>query len=132
MNEAFDVARTLKESPDLFPWVILGIVLVIMFKERVMIREFFKSIIDSRKETTVFHAQQNELIRNNTAALQNNTAMLEILKKDRHNMEAKIEHHEKLSEERIAHMQTVVNRIDKTVRESKEDISIILDRTKKQ
>ena len=130
MTEAFDIARELRDAPDLFPWVVLAIVLVVAFKEREVIRDFFTSIIDARKETTAFHAQQNELIRNNTAALQNNTAMLQILKQERDSMAAKLEHHEQMSAERIAHVQTVVNRIDQTTRENRGDISLLTDRTK--
>lgn len=130
MNEALDIAQTFKEYPDLFPWVVLAIILIVAFKERDTIREFFASIISARKETTVFHAQQNELIRNNTAALENNTQMLGILHQERANMIATIEQHEQLSAERVAHLQTVINRIDRTVIVNSENIKLVEDRTK--
>lgn len=129
MNEAIDFARILHDSPDLFPWVVLAIILFVVYKERSTIKELFQSIIQSRKETALYHAQHNELVRNNTAALQNNTAMLEILKQDRNNMASMLEHHDQMSSERIAHVQTVVNRIDRTVSCNKENIAIIADRT---
>lgn len=71
MNEAIDMAQLLHDTPDLFPWVVLAIVIFVLYKERSTIKELVQSIIQSRKDTTVFYAQQNELIRNNTAALEN-------------------------------------------------------------
>lgn len=130
MQEAFDMAKVLRETPDLFPWVCLVIVLLLCYRERDLIRELFTSVINSRKETALYHAQHNELVRNNTAALENNTAMLSILKQDRHEMTSMLEQHEKMTEERLAHIQTVVNRIDTTVNKNHDGISIIADRTK--
>lgn len=129
MNEAIDMAQLLHDTPDLFPWVVLAIVIFVLYRERTTIKELFQSIIQSRKDTTVFHAQQNELIRNNTAALENNTAMLSILQQERYDMVSLLEHHDQMSSERIAHVQTVVNRIDDTVSKNKENIAIVVDRT---
>lgn len=129
MNEAIDMAQLLHDTPDLFPWVVLAIVIFVLYKERSTIKELVQSIIQSRKDTTVFHAQQNELIRNNTAALENNTAMLSILQQERYDMVSLLEHHDQMSSERIAHVQTVVNRIDDTVSRNKENLAIIADRT---
>lgn len=129
MNEAIDMAKLLHDTPDLFPWVVLAIVIFVLYRERTTIKELFQSIIQSRKDTTIFHAQQNELIRNNTAALNNNTAMLSILQQERNDMVSLLEHHDQMSSERIAHVQTVVNRIDDTVSKNKENIAIVVDRT---
>lgn len=129
MNEAIDMAKLLHDTPDLFPWVVLAIVIFVLYRERTTIKELFQSIIQSRKDTTIFHAQQNELIRNNTAALENNTAMLSILQQERNDMVSLLEHHDQMSSERIAHVQTVVNRIDDTVSKNKENIAIVVDRT---
>lgn len=129
MNEAIDMAQLLHDTPDLFPWVVLAIVIFVLYRERTTITELFQSIIQSRKDTTVFHAQQNELVRNNTAALENNTAMLSILQQERYDMVSLLEYHDQMSSERIAHVQTVVDRIDDTVSKNKENIAIVVDRT---
>ena len=129
MNEAIDMAQLLHDTPDLFPWVVLAIVIFVLYRERTTIAELFQSIIQSRKDTTVFHAQQNELVRNNTAALENNTAMLSILQQERYDMVSLLEHHDQMSSERIAHVQTAVDRIDDTVKKNKENIAIVVDRT---
>jgi len=129
VNEAIDMAQLLHDTPDLFPWVVLAIVIFVLYRERTTITELFQSIIQSRKDTTVFHAQQNELVRNNTAALENNTAMLSILQQERYDMVSLLEYHDQMSSERIAHVQTVVDRIDDTVSKNKENIAIVVDRT---
>lgn len=131
MSEVMDLGKLLHDSPDIFPWVVLAIVLIIAYKERGTIRDLIQSVIDSRKETTIYHAQHNELVRNNTAALQNNTAALELVKKDRELMIKLIEDHEKMSCERDGHIQTVINRIDETLNANRRDIVLLTDRVER-
>lgn len=131
VNEVIDMSKMLRESPDLFPWVALAIVLVFAYKERDMIRELFTSIIQSKKEASIYQAQHNELVRNNTAALENNTAALELVQKDREMLTKIIENHEEMSAERERHIQAVVNRIDETARRNGEALMVIEDRTGK-
>lgn len=128
MEDVTDFARMLHDTPDIFPWVVLAIILIFLYKERGVIRELFTSVIASRKEVSEYHARNNELIRNNTAALENNTAVLKIVQSDREAIMKRLDHHEELSKERDVHIQTVVNRIDATTRANKENISIISDR----
>lgn len=128
MDETINIAKMLHDSPDLFPWVLLGIVLVILFKERGTIRSYFNARIsayETKKETEIILA---ELIRNNTAALENNTAALEMVKADRGETRRLLNYHEEMSKERMSHIQTVVNRIDETVTQNEKEISIIKDR----
>lgn len=101
-----------------------------------MFRRYFNSRMDyysSRKQSDAVMA---ELIRNNTAALDNNTAVLESYKNDRGETRRMVDYHEKASKERIdsihdeiGHMLTVVNRIDATVSENNKQITLIEDRT---
>ena len=128
MDEVIDFGRLLHESPDLFPWVVLAIVIFVAYKERDTIRALIQGILESRKETAMYHAQHNELVRNNTAALQNNTAALELVKRDRELLLHVLEDHEKMSGERDQHIQTVVNRIDETLQNNRKDIVLMKDR----
>lgn len=131
MEEVTDLAQLLHDSPDIFPWVVLAIILIFLYFERGTIRELINGIINSRKEVSEYHARNNELIRNNTAALENNTAVLQIVQNDRKEMIDLLKHHEELSKERDQHIQKVVNRIDDTTRGNRSDISIIADRTER-
>lgn len=129
MGEIIDMANKLQATPDLFPWVCLVIILFIVYKERGTIRELMESVISAKKETTIFHAQQNELVRNNTAALENNTAALELVKKDREIMMIKLEQHEQASIERTQHLQKVLNRVDEQTRDNSRAIAVVKTNT---
>lgn len=79
MSDVIEVANLLHMTPELFPWVVLTIVLIFVYKERDAIRNLFQSHIDANKEMKLHNAIVDELIRNNTAALNNNTAVLEVI-----------------------------------------------------
>lgn len=131
MDEAFQWARELRDSPDLLPWVVFICIVIIVIKERNLIKELFTSLINSRKETALYHAQHNELVRNNTAALENNTATIEMIKNEHDRLAVMIKNHEDCSKERMDHIQTVVNRIDGTVTDNQKIMAILEDRTEK-
>lgn len=131
MGEAMDVARLLHDTPDLFPWVCLALLLIVIATQHKRIIAYFDARIESYLDKKQSDAVMAELVRNNTAALENNTQMLSILKQERQQMVTLLEQHESFSAERIAHLQTVINRVDKTVTENQRDIVLINDRTKK-
>lgn len=129
MEQSLEIARALRESPDLFPWVCLALVLVLVVKERGTIRSYVNARISAYDAKKQSDAVMAELVRNNTAALDNNTAALEAVKNDRGSTRKLVEHHESASAERMAHIQEVVNRIDTTVTANSKSITIIEDRT---
>lgn len=128
MNDIFAMSEKLHTSPDLFPWVCLIVVLVFIFKNHNLITDYLRTTINAKREVTLYHAQHNELVRNNTAALDNNTAALKMFEKDREIMVNTIRHHEKLSQERIEHLQTVLDQTRDIVLENQKEIAIISDR----
>lgn len=128
MQEVIDTADQLRSTPDLFPWVVLILIILFVFKEKEIIKEFFSSFINSRKEEALYHAKNNELVRSNTATLEKNLAAFEEAKRDRELVMKAIEAQEKMNAERMVHIQEVINRIDKAVNENKKNISIIADR----
>lgn len=138
MGEAFEWAQRLHDTPDLFPWVCLTIVCIIIISQHKRILSYFDARIESYKDRQQSNAVIAELIRNNTAALNNNTVALETVKNDRGASRQLINYHEQASKERIDsihdsldRIQTVVNRIDETVSNNSENIRIIEDRTSK-
>lgn len=135
MNDAIELGKMLHDTPDLFPWVVLAIVCVVVVAQHKRILSYFDARIEAYKERQKSDAIVAELIRNNTAALNNNTAALEGVKSDREVTRELINYHEKVSKERIdsvqdsiRHVQIVVNRIDETVSQNEKDISILKDR----
>lgn len=139
MNDAIELGKMLHDTPDLFPWVVLAIVCVVVVAQHKRILAYFDAKIEAYKEKQKSDAVLAELIRNNTAALNNNTAALEMVKNDRGITRNMIDYHEKVSKERIdavqesiSHVQTVVNRIDEIVCDNSENIKLVEDRTRKK
>lgn len=129
MSEPLEIAKLLYDTPDLFPWVCLAVVLALLFRERDTIRRYFMARIDAYEGRKQSDAVLAELIRNNTAALDNNTAALNAVKSDRGETRKLISYHETMSAERMQHIQEVVNRIDATVTQNSRQIGLIEDRT---
>lgn len=137
MGEAIEIGRMLHDTPDLFPWVCLAIVMIVVLAQHKRILSYFDARIESYKAKERSDAVLAELIRNNTAALNNNTAALETVKNDRGLTRELLKHHEEASKERIDsihdsldHIQTVINRVDSTVSNNSESIKIVEDRTR--
>lgn len=115
----------LHDTPDLFPWVCLAMLCIIIISQRKRILAYFDARIDAYNSKRESDAVMAELIRNNTAALNNNTAALESVRTEREATMRMLEYHEKVSKERIEHLQTIMNRIDDTVSQNEKDITII-------
>lgn len=137
MEEAIELGKLLHKTPDLFPWVCLAIVMIIILSQHKRILAYFDARIEAYNAKQQSDAVLAELIRNNTAALNNNTAALEMSKNDRGETRRMIDYHEKVSKERydsildsIDHVQTVINRVDETVCSNAENIKIVEDRTR--
>lgn len=137
MDEVVELGKLLHDTPDLFPWVCLAIILVVCAAQHKRILGYFDARIEAWGAKKEADAVLAELIRNNTAALNNNTAALEAVKNDRGATRQLVNYHEQASKERIdnlvgiiGHVQSVVNRIDETVSGNSEGIKIIEDRTK--
>lgn len=125
MDEAIKFGKMLHDTPDLFPWVCLAMLCIIIISQRKRILAYFDARIDAYNSKRESDAVMAELIRNNTAALNNNTAALESVRTEREATMRMLEYHEKVSKERIEHLQTIMNRIDDTVSQNEKDITII-------
>ena len=137
MEEAIEIGKLLHDTPDLFPWVCLGIILIVIVSQHKRIFAYFDARIDAYAAKKQADAVMAELVRNNTAALNNNTAALNAVRADRGITRQLIQHHEESSKERIdginsnlEHLQTIVNRIDETVTANSENIRVVEDRTR--
>lgn len=135
MDEAVEFAKLLHDTPDLFPWVCLSIIIVLCTAQHKRIFAYFDARIEAYGAKKQSDAVLAELIRNNTAALNNNTAALESVKQDRGESRRMIQYHENVSKERmgmirddISHVQTVVNDIRDTVTQNERDITVLKER----
>lgn len=144
-----EIARLLHDTPDLFPWVVFAVIMALIFYERKALSEILRSMASyfkSKKENDILMV---EVVRNNTAttehntaALNRNTEMLKTVMEDRRETREMVRSHEAASKERVdalrehfvselGHIQTVVNRIDDTVTSNSRQIGLIEDRTDK-
>lgn len=109
MSEAVELGKLLHDTPDLFPLVCLAIVCIVAITQHKRILAYFDARIEAYGAKREHNAVLAELIRNNTAALDNNTAALESVKADRCETRRMLTYHEAASKERMSHIQTVVN-----------------------
>lgn len=135
MEEPLKWAQMLHDAPDLFPWVCLAIILFVVASQHKRILAYFDARIDAYSAKQKSDAVIAELIRNNTAALNNNTAALESVKQNRGETRRMLNYHECMSKERmdairddIFHVQSVVDRVDETVSQNGRDITVLKDR----
>lgn len=131
MDEIMEWAHMLQASPALIPWIVLVLVCVVTWREKDLVKGFIRARIEAHRESARFSMTYAELVRNNTAALDNNTAALKMVENDRSSTNKLLDHHEKLMEERMAHLQTVVNRIDERTTDNREDIVRVAERVDK-
>lgn len=131
MQEGIEIARVLRETPDLFPWVCLALVLLLAYKCRDMIFSYFTARVEYWRSMKDVNATLPEVVRNNTAALTLCTEAFRGWKNDRGENRLMLENHENASAERMQRIQEVVNRIDATVTSNSKTIGIIEDRTDK-
>lgn len=136
MNESVELAKLLHDSPDLFPWVCLAVIILIIISQHKRILAYFDARIDAYTAKKQSDAVMAELVRNNTAALNNNTAALESVKGDRGETRRLLQYHEDMSKERhdilrcdLAHIQNVVNRSDSTLSSNSKILGLLEDRT---
>ena len=136
MQEAFEAAKQFHENPSLFPWVVLALIVLFIISQRKLIVEYVQSRITEHNAKALWYEKQTkssevtaEVIRNNTAALNNNTEALHTSNEDRGETRRMLDKHEELSKERDRHIQEVVNRIDETVSKNSIKLGLIEDRT---
>lgn len=122
-------AERFASRPDLFPWAVLIIVCAVVYRERALVKEYFAARIEYWRSKKTTDSLIPEVIRNNTAALEHNTAAVERWGNDRGENRRMLEHHEMMCVERERHLQEVLNRVDRTAAENARKLDILEDRT---
>ena len=121
------------------PWVltVLGIWAVVTFSPDV--KSWLKARSDGEKQRAARAAEQNEILRNNNAVIENCTQtmkMIENYMKGQNqellaalgDVRSDIDKHESMSAEREQHLQTVLNRNSSEIGKVRGDIGVLLDR----
>ena len=114
----------------------MALIVLFIIGQRKLIVEYMQSRITEHNAKALWYKNQTkssevtaEVIRNNTAALNNNTEALRTSNEDRGETRRMLDKHEELSKERDRHIQEVVNRIDDTVSKNSFKLGLIEDRT---
>lgn len=138
MSDPTELARLLRDTPDILPWVITAIVLVVAYKQRDLIFEYVRARIDYWRSMKDVNATLPEVIRNNTAAMNLCTEAFRDWKSDRGENRRLIERHEQMSAERhertlseIEHIRSIVNDIESDTKSNATGIAVLKDRTNK-
>lgn len=129
MQETVDIAKQLRDAPDLLPWVVFIVACAVIYANRKLIFEYVSARIGYWKSMRDVNAILPEVVRNNTAAMNICTEAFRDWKGDRGENRRMLEYHEQASAERMQHIQEVVNRIDATVTANSKQIGLIEDRT---
>lgn len=129
MQETVDIAKQLRDAPDLLPWVVFIVSCAVIYANRKLIFEYVSARIGYWKSMRDVNAILPEVVRNNTAAMNICTEAFRDWKGDRGENRRMLEYHEQASAERMQHIQEVVNRIDATVTANSKQIGLIEDRT---
>lgn len=136
VSEPMEIAKLLHDTPDLFPWVLLGVVLLVAYKQRGLIGEYVRARIDYWRSMKDVNATLPEVIRNNTSAMNLCSEAFRDWKSDRGENRRLVEKHEQLSLERhervlseIEHVRAVVNDIEQDTKSNATGIAVLKDRT---
>lgn len=137
MSEPMEIAQVLRDTPDLFPWVLLAVVILFVYKQRELITEYVRARIDYWRSMKDVNATLPEVIRNNTAAMNLCTAAFNDWKSDRGENRRLIERHEQLSLERherllseIEHVTHIANDIERDTKSNATGIAVLRERDK--
>lgn len=137
MSEPIEIAQLLHDTPDLFPWVLLVVVILFVYKQRELITEYVRARIDYWRSMKDVNATLPEVIRNNTAAMQLCTEAFRDWKNDRGENRRLIERHEQLSLERherllseIEHVTHIANDIERDTKSNATGIAVLRERDK--
>lgn len=135
MSEPIEIAQLLHDTPDLFPWVLLVVVILFVYKQRELITEYVRARIDYWRSMKDVNATLPEVIRNNTAAMGLCTEAFRDWKNDRGENRRLIERHEQLSLERherllseIEHVTHIANDIERDTKSNATNIAVLKDR----
>lgn len=135
MSEPIEIAQALRATPDLFPWVLLAVVMLFVYKQRELITEYVRARIDYWRSMKDVNATLPEVVRNNTAAMNMCTEAFRDWKSDRGENRKLIEKHEQLSAERherilseIEHVTHIANDIERDTKSNATGIAVLKER----
>lgn len=133
MNDFVELLRFLTGTgAAVIPWLAVGGVIWLFITFSPDVKTWLKAKADCEKQRVARAAEQNEILRNNNAVIENCTQTMKMIenysKSQNKDLLAAMDNHENLSAERIAHIQTVLNKNAAEIVKVRGDVAILLDR----
>lgn len=106
----------------------LGLIVWRLFPE---IREYMKARTDAVKEDHEKKGEFNEILRNNSAVIENNTVVLQLVQANSDVTKVLIEEHDSRSEDRMKRIEKGVLEVKEDVEVTHKDVIVIKDRVER-
>lgn len=118
----------------IIPWVLLSLAVWFSVKMQPHFVDWVKARAEAQRSAAESKAELNEIIRHNSAVIENNTAAVNMIQRyiddsERQNCAA-VERHEQLSVERFERLQDATDRAAHEVGKIRGEVGVLLDRTK--
>lgn len=94
---------------SVIPWICLGIAIWLVVQLQPHVATYLKNQSAAKLDQAKHDGERNEIIRNCSATIEACTAVLEMIQSDRDELKVHLDKHEELSNERMCHIQDVVN-----------------------
>lgn len=94
---------------SIIPWILLAVTLYLIISLKPSVSAYLKTKENTKKAQIEKEGERNEVIRNCSATIEACTAVLEMTKNDRMLVINNINEHERMSQERMERIQSVVD-----------------------
>lgn len=94
---------------SIIPWILLAVTLYLVISLKPSVSTYLKTKENMKKAQIEKEGERNEVIRNCSATIEACTAVLEMTKNDRMLVINNINEHERMSQERMERIQSVVD-----------------------
>ena len=136
VKDMLDLLRFLYEAGSaVIPWLLVSIATLLVTKSWPHFVEYIAARTEAQHEVAEREAERNEIMRNNSAVIRNNTETISMMQRFMENRDNEsnraIEHHEAMSAERIDRMREVIDGNREEIGKLRGDVGILLDRVRK-
>ena len=136
MAELIDFLRFVTNAGSaVIPWLLVSLATFLVTKSWPHLAEYIAARTEAQHDVAEREAERNEIMRNNSAVIQNNTETISMMQRFMENRDNEsnraIEHHEAMSAERIDRMREVIDVNREEIGKLRGVAGILLDRVRK-
>lgn len=116
------------------PWLLVAVSVLVLLRTWPSVLNYIAAKTDAARDVAAREAERNEIMRNNSAVIQNNTETMQIMKRFIEDTNAAncsaVERHEDMSAERMERIQIVLDDSKNELGKLRGDVGILLDRVR--